>query len=116
MSLSGATIPLPGPTLRFREWSRSVHERVQSFLPDVTATGSSKGATWQRGSLVVRIVPDGQVWWTHFDRAGTFAMPPLCVERHDAFTAAVVADTMLGFFDSALSTPSKGRAEPAAQS
>lgn len=98
-------VPPEGPRLDLRAWTSSMHRRMRAALGDLAVTASAERVTWRRGGLTAWVEPEGEVWWVQFERHGAFAMPPLCVSRHDAFTAACVAKTMLGFFDARLSVP-----------
>ena len=100
-------VPPEGPTLDLRAWASQVNRQMRSALGDLGVTASSGRITWSRGGLVAWIEPSDTIWWVQFERHGAFAMPPLCVSRHDAFTASCVAKTMLGFFDAKLSVPDR---------
>ncbi len=91
--------------MTFPDWAREIHAYLKRYVPDAQAKGSSKSVRFTRSTLTVRLQPDGNVWWVHFERAGAFAMPPLSVDQHTPKTARAVAKTIMGFFDDALSTP-----------
>lgn len=81
---------------------------MREYVSDTHASGTGKGVTIAHFEFSVRIVPDGAIWWVYFDhKSGVFRMPPLAVTRHDFWTVRNVAETIIGYFDPALSTPAK---------
>lgn len=109
-------LPPPGPTLSFSTWVQHVHREIAVYVPDVTPSGNKQTVRITRGSVAMRVVPDGGVWWVYFDQPGQTGRPTLCVERHDTFTAHNVAHTAIGIFDPTQSTVNKKPAKaPAAK-
>lgn len=131
--LSRPSIPPPGPTLSFRQWTQALHRHILEYVANVDAAGTSKGVTITYRpplephavhtlgelanpidtALTVRITPAGSTWYVNFERGVRFSMPPLAISRHDSFTAHVTAETIVGFLDPKLSTPDKKRLAPA---
>lgn len=100
------TVPPPGPTLDFRAWARAVHRRVSAYIEDLHVTPSENEIVWAHFSKSARLRREERCWYFRLEEDGQQKML-LCIDRFDLFTAQNTADTVLGHFDPALSTPNK---------
>ena len=100
--------PRPGPALDFSSWTERVTDELRAVerhavVRDVAAVKRGRRVVvWRHRDREATVTDEGAVRWVTFSGGATM-MPPLAVERHDAFTARNVARTLAGFFDASLS-------------
>ncbi len=87
-------VPPPGPELDFIAWTALLVGGLRELLPAVTAAQLRRSVVLRYGRREATIKDEGAT------RSVTFGLGSgLSIDRHDAFTAGIVAKSLAGFFD-----------------